>query len=411
MREKIDKMSRVIFYTLLFILPFCNRRLPVVGGFLKSDIVLFGLFIVSFSKVIFIKCERDKIKRFLIDAFKSSYFLCLMAVAIAMAISIGYSGAFKILALKETIRFCTYIILSLVCAYDFSEGRDIRRIFDIIKWTALIQCCIGIIQIFSDFLMLPEFSATTSNYTFNKIHGTFSNPNTFAAFLVIAFFPVLISSLREIRSKKECYRLIIPILILINITVTMSRNGLMGIVTGIIFLGVVYHKKLIYFVFAGGTVCATFLLSSRKFIDMAQDDFRISIWKYAFKMIKDNPIKGIGNGCFREMYNIYRSKYPHISVRATLNMPPHNSFLKVWCENGIFVLVLFIGAMCVCGKWILDLVKIKGNEERVFFIGIGCSFFAFMVMNLSDDLFFIPKLTSYFWVFAALIWGNMLRRK
>jgi len=407
MESKVRKFNDYLLGIFLIIMPFSNKVIPIINISIKSDLILFIFFLLFFFRVAVYKNEGRVFLKYLKKSSSSFFLLFLISLCFIMFFSISYS-AFQVTAVKESFRFFTYVILMIIIGYDYCEEKWIKPLVNLILIVVIIQCIIGIIQFSTGLFMISEFS--TESYSFNKIHGTFENPNTYAGFLVLLFYPIALYSFQKIFKEKKYSYFIVITLILVNLAFTMSRNGIIGIVSGGIILAIIYDKRAMYGVGALGIIGAI-VLRSRNIFNMALNDGRLKLWKCAVKMIKDNPIKGIGNGNFRETYNIYRIYYPEVRFHSFLNMPPHNSFLKVWSELGITAIIIFIsiilfGGKCVylCGK------ECKDSVSRLFFTGFMCSFIGFLIMNMSDDLLFVPKLTTYFWLFTALAWGYEQRR-
>ncbi|MCM1992505.1 O-antigen ligase family protein [Oceanirhabdus seepicola] len=407
METKLKKINDYLLGIFLIIMPFSNRVIPIINVRIKSDIILFMFFLLFFCRIVIFKDERRVFLKYLKKSCSSLFFLFLLALCFIMFLSISYS-AFKVTAVKESCRFLTYVILMIIIGYDYCEEKWIKPLINLILLIVIIQCIIGIIQFSTGAFMISDFS--TEAYRFNKIHGTFENPNTYAGFLVLLFYPIAVYSFQKIFKEKKYSYVIVIMLIMVNLAFTMSRNGVIGIVCGGVILAIIYDKRAMYGVGALG-ILGAIVLKSRNIFDMALNDGRLRLWKCAGMIIRDNPIKGIGNGNFRETYNIYRIHYPEVSFHSFLNMPPHNSFLKVWSELGITALIIFMSIILFGGKSVYLCAKeCKNSICRLFFTGFMCSFIGFLFMNLSDDLFFVPKLTTYFWMFTALAWGYEQRR-
>ncbi|WBW99451.1 O-antigen ligase family protein [Oceanirhabdus sp. W0125-5] len=407
METKLRKINDYLLGIFLIIIPFSNKVVPIINITIKSDIILFTFFLLFFIRMVILRNERRRFQEYLYNRCSSIFFLFLIALCFLMFLSISYS-AYKVTALKESFRFFTYVILLIIIGYDYCEDKWIKTLINLIVLVMIIECVIGIIQFSTGLFMIRAFSKEICG--FNKIHGTFENPNTYAGFLVLLFYPIAVYSFQKIFIEKKKRYYILLLLILINLVLTMSRNGIIGIVVGGLILAIFYEKRAMYGVGVLG-VLGAIVLKSRNIFDISLNETRLKLWKCARLIIRDNPIKGIGNGNFRETYNIYIRHYPEVSVHSALNMPPHNSFLKVWSELGIISIIIFISILLYGGKSIyLCAKKCNNSIARLFFTGYMCSFLGFISMNMSDDLFFVPKLTTYFWVFTALAWGYDQRR-
>lgn len=405
--RRYSKLLEIIFVIFISVLPFSNRELPMFGVTLKSDLILFFIYILFGIGFIFMRNYRKEFLNFISQGIKRYFIIGMVFLVILMFYSTSYSE-FKMVSLRESIRFVTYGILILLVAFEFGKDKVFIRVFKYLKIVATVQCVLGIVQFVTGFMILPEFG--TEAYKWNRIHGSFENPNAFAAFLVIILFPVFMLEIKRVKQMKLS-SLYFPVLVTINLMLCLSRNGVIGIAVGLVIMTLLYSKKVFTYIIGPLTIMSGFVVFNRSIVNKIFSDTRIPLWKCAIKMIKDNPVKGVGNGCYKEVYNVYRAKYPQFRVHSFLNMPPHNSYLKILSELGALALVCFGVILGDYFRMINHIIKNEMNEEiKNVTLGILCSTVAFLVMNLVDDLFFIPKLTTFFWIFAALVFGIKQRR-
>jgi len=71
---------------------------------------------------------------------------------------------------------------------------------------------------------------------------------------------------------------------------------------------------------------------------------RLSFWNASLKMFAENPIQGIGGGKWPGLYPIYNGEFytdENVDMNSAIN--PHNDFLEILSEYGIFGFFLFAG--------------------------------------------------------------------
>jgi len=66
---------------------------------------------------------------------------------------------------------------------------------------------------------------------------------------------------------------------------------------------------------------------------------RMYFWKNTLELIKEKPLLGYGTGAFESAYREHISK--QTGVAATITSDPHNQFLKIATEHGLFGLFVF----------------------------------------------------------------------
>ena len=70
---------------------------------------------------------------------------------------------------------------------------------------------------------------------------------------------------------------------------------------------------------------------------------RMTIWKNTIELIQDRPLLGFGTGGFEEAYSEKIKDNP--DWEKQLKHDPHNQFLKIWAEMGIFGLMVFLSML------------------------------------------------------------------
>lgn len=71
---------------------------------------------------------------------------------------------------------------------------------------------------------------------------------------------------------------------------------------------------------------------------------RLSFWGVSLKMINDNPISGIGGGKWPGIYPMYNGEFyndENVDMNSAIN--PHNDYLEILTEYGIFGFIIFAG--------------------------------------------------------------------
>ncbi len=68
-------------------------------------------------------------------------------------------------------------------------------------------------------------------------------------------------------------------------------------------------------------------------------DLRIEFYINTIRIIKENVLLGVGLGDFEKAYQIYIRTY---DLYTTSTDNPHNEYLMIWVQSGIFGLLLFL---------------------------------------------------------------------
>lgn len=403
----VNRLGYCLLYIFMIVLPL----LPADGkykikGISYADLILFIFFLFYIIKTIVNKDCRQKFVNGFFDFIKSGIGIFMILLCIIMVASKFYAFD-KVIAMSETKRFISYVILFFIIKYDVDDLKIADNIIGTYMLVAGLLSVLGIYQFFTGFALNKKFAQGYSFGAKARIASTLDNPNTFAAFIILAIFPVLMYAIYTKNKIKKVFFSGLVILLIINMFLTESRNSYLAIAIGFIVLIIVYNKKLII-PFAGVALVSFIIPTVRARIlqigARSQDESRIRIWKVALKMIKEHPLLGVGNGNYVSLYDTYTKKYPKLSYPDYHNMPAHNSYLKVWSELGVFAIVSFLGILIYSLLKIRKFVIISGESKyKYIFTGFYAAVIAFYFMNISDTLFFVPKVTAYFWIMIALV--------
>lgn len=113
---------------------------------------------------------------------------------------------------------------------------------------------------------------------------------------------------------------------------------------------------------------------------------RLEAWTAGLHMIERNPLLGVGI----DEYSNNTRKYYEGYIYATA---PHNIYVKLFAETGIFTFVLFLFFITTL---LIQGFKILANENEIW---LFFAFISFLIMGMTLG-FFSDK---YFWLFVAII--------
>jgi putative inorganic carbon (hco3(-)) transporter len=396
-----------IFYIgLNLIIP---RGKEFVNASIVTDLVLL-IFIATFIfGNLFITEERQHLLESLKDFIRGFIGRLFIAILAFMLASTVYSLE-AVTAVKETLRFSVYIFIFFMLKYYYSDGGFLENLIKALYIFIFLVCIYGVLQYFTAIGLSKEY---VNLYTVNgnRIAATFENPNSFGPFLVLFFFPALRLAYKASAFKEKAYFITISFLILANIIFTFSRNAWLGVIVGVILIIVFYSWKL---VFPAGIISALLfhipMINNRfkDFFDYSQNSSRINHWKVAVHMIADHLLLGVGNGNYVSYYESYILKYPELNFNDFSRFPTHNSYLKIISELGIigaspFLILIF--SISVRMKRYNNLIHSSFISN--FYLGFFISTCAFLVMNIFDNLLFVPQIAVAFWIHVGIFEGSI----
>lgn len=175
-----------------------------------------------------------------------------------------------------------------------------------------------------------------------RLLGTFTHPNMLAIYLVLVICLTIFVALnlRKKAIERIPYALLV-IFFIVPLLFTYTRIAWLSLAFILFFVGVYRFRKLLLI-----SVIAFFLLYL--FAPFFQDristlagitasdssSWRINLWKDIVGYIKDNPWFGYGPGTASVFL---KKNVPRLLVETE----PHNDYLKIWLESGIFALLSY----------------------------------------------------------------------
>jgi len=116
---------------------------------------------------------------------------------------------------------------------------------------------------------------------------------------------------------------------------------------------------------------------------------RAKIWERSLMFISQKPILGYGIGNFPILYN---QGLPH---HINQEIYAHNLLLQFWFEAGL------MGYIWILLFYLFSLKVIFEKFTTDFFLTLCC--ITFLIHNLFDASFYLPKVGIFFWIFIALL--------
>lgn len=399
------KILFILTCAYIMLLPLIPKEIMFKGIVFTDLILALMIFVYIFSLVVS-KKGRENFINGIIDFLTDKLSISIAILLVIMLLSTIYAVDKK-LALSESARFITYIFMYFIIKYEFNKKKQIKILLRCYIFISFVLSCIGIVQHFTGFGLTEKFLKTSAFGTGIRIASTLFNPNAYGAYLILIIFPVIMLCIYEKNKNKKIVYLFLTILFLTNLIMTFSRNAFLGFGLGLLVLGLIYSIKLIFAL--GGFSFLMFFIPSvfqrvKDVTSLTQNESRIKLWKTAIKMIQEHPILGVGNGNFVTRYNEYVKKYKELKYQEYQNYPGHNSYLKVQSELGIIGIVSFLGIVTITLFRVKKLYSTTTDKFfKPFYMGIMASMVAFLFMNFSDNLFFVPKATTYFWFLLATV--------
>lgn len=247
-----------------------------------------------------------------------------------------------------------------------------------------------------------------------RLQTWFHSPNFMASFLA----PGVLFSLYFFEQSQKFgntrYAKFISLTVLSTILVTLFLTHSYGVWIAVTFAGIVFLFEKHFLSIGILAICC--VLGAFLFLEQGTDKWhslisldersslasRMMIWRSAGAILLDAPFLGIGVGRFQEVYLEYQKYYPPYLEWAVPQ--PHNLFLAVWLQTGLFGIIGFI---LLIGRLLFLLrhtyfVTTDGEQKSQVRLYASLLLF-FLVYGIIDTPYFTTGLAFSFWLLVAAI--------
>ena len=393
------RLKRIFVFLLLSV--------PLAIVFAQEKISLFGvpwyvpevLVMSAFGVLIFLERRLP-----LVCSRRSVFFWGLFLLALGFSLSIfandiiphGYGR----------LKSWFFFPLAYGMMLSFSLRKKMLSLEDILRAVFLGGVLIGISTLMS--------IASGGGFSYDhRLHGFFSSPNHLAMLLGTA---ILMGIFRgsSLWSKSGMEGLLIfsgAFFLSVLLLLTQSYAVILSLVTALC-IGLAkyrshFSRKTVLVLFFGLALSLgmLFFQSGDKWqgIIMQEDRSSLSsremIWTAALKMIRDHPFIGIGPGNFQEQYLAYQRYFPPYLEWSVPH--PHNMFLDMWLEGGLFGLIGF-GIFFLF--WLLSSARYFWQEKNEsVLISLPFLFAVYFFLVGLVDVPFLRNDLAYFFAIASVL--------
>jgi O-antigen ligase len=325
--------------------------------------------------------------------------------------------------------FLMIVFLFLLIQIFGRHERVIPFIVGLVATSAIIASLIGISEYFRLVYGKPQAELYDALY---NVKGLMGHKNQFAIFLFLTIPFVLFGTI-SLRKKLRILSGTALALVFLTIFLVQTRSVWIAVVLFMLLSLTLYligpgrvmkiedHLKSWITLLAGVTLAALatgiyihkdqdaaqvvqYKLKSIYNLDSESNRGRIEMGRATIAMIADKPLLGFGAGNWKINYPPYYARYQGVEYKKWRR--PHNDFLWVFAEKGIFGLVsyvsLFVFLLAYCIRIILsDAVSM---EKRLFSAFLFSAIIGYMV--ISNFSFPLERLASQ--VYLCLIMALVL---
>jgi len=346
-------------------------------------------------------------------------FLCWAFLSITWSVDVKNSTI-------ELTQLFAYFTLAFIASQ--LNQKQIKIILTTIYIGASIAALIGILQAYS-------FNPFGLHIT-TPLASTFNNKNHASVFFDL-IIPLALISMLTTKSYQKHIASIAYTLAVTFILLAKTKGSISGyIVFSLFFLLFIYknnsiqkqlfHKKNIihYLLLSFIIPLSIYTLANTKInntttnktspiswnTDLAKNsvNIRMSLYKNAYAMLKDNPVAGVGYGGFRKGFtpyasnpNIVNSINEDVSV-AHLHNDPYQNFLELGLIGGVLIILIF-SYIIFKSSYILSNIQVKNKSSPSYLLlGALLALIASITHSFVDFPLHLPSSAALFWFITGL---------
>jgi len=398
----LKKIATVFAYISIVLIPFYVFRFEVVG--IKTnifEIVTLLSFLLLFFDLV---SSKEKFKF-------GSYWPYVFLLVSAVAVTFSPENEKAVGILKGW--FVMPVMLYLVILNLF---RSKEKIVGLLSYLALPTLVISVWAILQHFGIVTKLFYQVGNADLDqyltapiRAFGPFDSPNSLAMFLAPAICLLLIpiNSIQKRSSKiLSVVLLVVPLLALYF---TTSRASFIGLLCAIFIFALISFfktRKLGYLavslVFLIGVGLGLFFsISTTNEARVESNTVRTRIYHYSIELAEKNWFRGVGLGGFPAAIDKYTVDDPEFHIyNLSYAIHPHNVFLAMWLNLGLFGLFCFIALLVDFGRAANK--RLKSDQWRVATFAI-MAMSTIIVHGLFDTTYFKNDLSALFWLVFGII--------
>lgn len=340
-----------------------------------------------------------------------SVLIALIAFAVFNSLSVAAnftSGSTLEQIIKGVFKPLYFVAASLLIFIHFDTEKKLNKLVLSIILGSLFVCFYGLFSYFMYFMGW----AYSEYLRFPRIHSTFANYNQLGGYLVLMVpFTVGYSSLL----RKKIHKILIHIVILLQV-INVCLCSTLGSILALAFAFIIFiswqengFRLAIKWGILGTTILGFTHLFFSPFFERAtiasvliRARGRVITYYTALRLARYNLLFGIGSGNAWDLILETPSlTYTQWGISIAV---PHNQFLSVLAENGIFsllslILILFFFFRTILRKWSF----IKHSKNRNLYYGMISGCVGFVIQNLSNNLLLHPRIGIFFFIFLPLL--------
>ncbi|NLY17921.1 MAG: O-antigen polymerase [Clostridiaceae bacterium] len=302
-----------------------------------------------------------------------------------------------------------YILWFFVVVQLLKTPKGVKRLLNVLLISGLLVSLYGIYQYILAVQIPSSWTDIAEGEVRTRVFSIFTRPNMLAGYLSL-LIPVAVGMyFAEKERKRKIYVASAIGAMSLCLLFTMSRGGWIFCFLALIIFVFLKNRKLVAPVIVAMAAVFMFTvvfvpsisnrilyLLSSDYIESSSVGGRVYRTITGYRLFMENFWLGMGHGQFGGSVALNHK------LNNTFSMD--NYYMKTAVEMGIFGLTAFLMLMYSTIAWCLRaLSRIKDNAQKDWTRGIIAGLSAIIMFNLSENMFEIPLISTYFWLLAGVV--------
>lgn len=309
---------------------------------------------------------------------------------------------------NEVAKVTGYTGFFLVCMVYGKNG--FKEIL-VVRFSTSVAIVLGLVAAIQFAVAKPEFNI----YDLMVITGLMSNKNLFSEYLALLLPFVVLGAILEKGSWRLAH-ITGTVTCVVLILLLMARSSWLAISISLLVAFAVWLKQR----GSGKALSKIMLLTSLGFVviilvnwttdyailtralslfdyQSGSGGYRLLIWENTIKLIKENPITGVGAG----YWQIAFQQFGLSRDLDTFTTQTLNDYLSIFSETGFFGFFGYAGFISTGIIYGFKSVMVKENRTSLFRIALTCSIIVFAIISFFN---FPKNRPEHFLFLLFLVW-------
>lgn len=309
-----------------------------------------------------------------------------------------------------------YMVAFFIGFYLIQSSDQLEKLVKVMAAVGFVVGFIGIMQVVLR-VETPASWVQAGESTGTRAFSIVTSPNVLGSYMAF-IVPVVIGLIFSSKNRKERLIWLAVALVTLGALVFTSSRGAWFAFAFVLYVGCyIWNKRIAGYLFLAGVLGVVVLyfipdlpvigsiknrigtLFTAEYIESSLNGGRLGRWFEAYNKMRLDPLFGVGMGhhggavAYRHFGTIYSDSYLFKSI----------------AEIGLIGVGLLISLVTITIRYGLKLAtQVTGSRHFFLVLGLACGLFAVALHNMVENIFEVPFMSLYFWLFGGFLCGLLI---